>query len=70
MEDVDGTKNNLGAGGGVILKSPKGAIFENCLKLNFYVTNNEAEYKVFIAGLRSSSKLEVSKIHILVTQNW
>ena len=50
---VDGSKNNLGAGAGagVVLQSPKGVIFEHYLRLNFFATNNEAEYKAFIMGL-------------------
>ena len=46
------------------MKIPEGAIFEQCLRLNFPVTNNEAEYKAFIAIFRSSSKLKVLELHI------
>ena len=45
---VDGAKNSLGAGAGVVLKSPEGATFEHCLRLNFSTTNNETEYEAFI----------------------
>ena len=48
---VDRARNSLGVGEGVVLKSPEGAIFEHFLRLNFPATNNEAEYKAFIAGL-------------------
>ena len=60
---VDGAINSLGARAGVVLKIPKGAIFEHCLKLNFPATNNEAEYEAFIAGLQSASKLKVPELH-------
>ena len=40
---VDGDKNSLEAGAGITLESPKGAIFEQYLRLNFPATNNEAE---------------------------
>ena len=70
MEDVDGTKNNLGAGGGVILKSPKGAIFAHCVQLNFPVTNNEAEYEAFIVGLQSASKLKLLSSKYSMIRNW
>lgn len=46
------------------MKSPKGTIFEHCLRLNFLTTNNEAEYEAFIAGLQSSSKLKVPELYI------
>ena len=61
---VDGARNNLGTGVKVVIKSPEGAIFEHCLRLNFSTTNNEAEYEAFIAGLRSTNKLKVLKLHI------
>ncbi|GFZ07002.1 hypothetical protein Acr_18g0011720 [Actinidia rufa] len=61
---VDGVRNNMGARVGVVLKSLEGAIFEHCLRLNFPTANNEAEYEAFIAGLWSSSKLKVPKLHI------
>ena len=61
---ANGAKNSLGARAGIVLKSPKGAIFEQCLKLNFLVTNNEAEYEAFIAGLTSASKLKIPELHI------
>ena len=48
---VDGAKNSLGTGVGVVLKSPKGAIFEHYLRPNFPMTNNEVEYEAFSAGL-------------------
>ncbi|GFZ14630.1 hypothetical protein Acr_24g0008200 [Actinidia rufa] len=48
----------------VVLKSKEGAIFEQCLRLNFPTTNKEAEYEAFIAGLRSSSKIKVPELHI------
>ncbi|GFS40182.1 hypothetical protein Acr_00g0066980 [Actinidia rufa] len=59
---VDGARNRQGAGAGVVLKSPEGAVFEQCLRFNFPATNNEAEYEALIAGLRSASKLGVSEL--------
>lgn len=61
---VDGVKNSLGAGAGIVLKSPDRAIFEQCLKLNFPATNNKVENEAFIVGLRSASKLRVPELHI------
>ena len=45
----------------IVLKNPKGTIFEHCLRLNFPVTNNEAEYESFIVELQSSSKINIPK---------
>ncbi|XP_057465149.1 uncharacterized protein LOC130754889 [Actinidia eriantha] len=61
---VDGAKNSQGTGAGVVLKSPEGATFEQCLRFDFPATNNEAEYEALIAGLRSSSKLGVRDLCI------
>ena len=61
---INGAINSLGAGIGVVLKSLKGAKFAYYLRLNFPATNNEAEYKVFIAGVRFASKLQVFELHI------
>ncbi|GFY87564.1 hypothetical protein Acr_05g0012030 [Actinidia rufa] len=59
---VDRARNCQGAGTGVVLKSPEGAVFEQCLRFNFLATNNEAEYEALIAGLRSASKLGVPEL--------
>ena len=56
----------MGVGAGVVLKSPKGAVFENCLRLNFLATNEEAEYEAFIA-LRFPSSI-FSDFKLVVTQ--
>ncbi|GFZ08917.1 hypothetical protein Acr_20g0007250 [Actinidia rufa] len=63
---VDGVRNSLGARARarVVLKSLEGTIFEHCLRLNFPTINNEVEYKAFIVGLQSASKLKVPELHI------
>ncbi|GFS36134.1 hypothetical protein Acr_00g0044290 [Actinidia rufa] len=45
-------------------EKPRGAIFKQCLQMNFPTTNNEAEYEVLIAELRFASKLKIPKLHI------
>ena len=66
---VDRAKNNLGVGGGGVLKSLEGEIFEQWLKLNFLVINNEVDYKAFITGFRSASKLKAFELW-LSTKSW
>ena len=56
-------KNSLRAGAGIVLKSLEGIIFKHCLRLNFPITNNKAEYEAFIAGLQFTSKLKVLKLY-------
>ncbi|GFZ19787.1 hypothetical protein Acr_28g0004920 [Actinidia rufa] len=59
---VDGARNHQRAGARVVLKSPEGAVFEQCLRFNFPAMNNEAEYEALIAGLRSAGKLGVPEL--------
>ncbi|GFS42559.1 hypothetical protein Acr_00g0080540 [Actinidia rufa] len=47
-----------GAGAGIVLKSTKRAIFEQCLRMTFPATNNEAE------NIWSCSKLKIPELHI------
>ncbi|GFZ15658.1 hypothetical protein Acr_25g0000670 [Actinidia rufa] len=59
---VDGARNRQGAGAGVVLRRPKGAVFEQCLRFNFPARNNEAKYEALITGLRFASKLRVPEL--------
>ena len=49
----DGTVNSRGAGIGVILISLEGKMIPMAKRLEFEVTNNQAEYKVCIFGLEA-----------------
>ena len=48
----DGAFNRDGAGAGVLFISPKGEQLKYVLQLLFKATNNAAEYKALIHGLR------------------
>ncbi|XP_057482051.1 uncharacterized protein LOC130768985 [Actinidia eriantha] len=61
---VDRAKNSQGTGARVVLKSLEGETFEQCLRFSFPATNNEAEYKALIVGLRSASKFGVRDLCI------
>jgi hypothetical protein len=41
-----------GQGVGVVIVSPKGAVFEQLVHLEYYCTNNQAEYEVILLGLQ------------------
>jgi hypothetical protein len=47
----DGSACKEGQGVGVILVSPKGAIFEQSVHLEYYCTNNQVEYEAILLGL-------------------
>ena len=49
----DGAVNSRGAGIGVILITPEGEMIPMAKKLEFEVTNNQAEYEACIFGLEA-----------------
>ena len=61
---VDGSSNSKGSGAGVIVENNKGIVFEISLGLSFPITNNTAEYKAFLAGLRIAQDLGARKVKI------
>ena len=48
---VDGSSNQQGSEGGVILEGPNGLLIEQALRFAFKANNNQAEYEVLIAGM-------------------
>ncbi|GKF63822.1 reverse transcriptase domain-containing protein, partial [Tanacetum coccineum] len=46
-----------GSGAGLILTSPEGTEFTYALRFQFTASNNEAEYKALIAGLRITAQM-------------
>ncbi|URD77057.1 hypothetical protein MUK42_09180 [Musa troglodytarum] len=62
---VDGSSSSRGAGTGLILEDPDGHAFERSLRFGFTATNNEAEYKALLAGLRLAAEMQLGAIHIL-----
>ncbi|XP_042418938.1 uncharacterized protein LOC122007191 [Zingiber officinale] len=70
---VDGSANHHGSGVGVLVISPQGDILQLAVRLNFRVTNNEAEYEALLAGLQVARYVGVARVIIysdsqLVTQ--
>jgi hypothetical protein len=47
----DGSACREGQGVGVVLVSPRGAIFEQSVRLEYFCTNNQAEYEAILLGL-------------------
>ena len=48
---VDGASNQKGSGVGLVLTSSEMVIIEKSLRLDFLVTNNEAEYEALLEGM-------------------
>ena len=60
---VNGSTNENGSGAGIILISPKGHRFHSALRFGFVASNNEAEYKALLAGLRVAKELKARVVH-------
>jgi ribonuclease HI len=47
---------------GVVLVSPRGAIFEQSVRLEYFCTNNQAEYEAILLGLQILSSMGVKYV--------
>ncbi|XP_076959919.1 uncharacterized protein LOC143636130 [Bidens hawaiensis] len=63
---TDGASSGEGSGAGLRLVNPEGHEFIYAIKLDFKITNNEAEYEAFLAGLRIAKKLGVKHLEARV----
>ncbi|GJX26139.1 reverse transcriptase domain-containing protein [Tanacetum coccineum] len=59
---TDGSSCADDSGAGLILKNPEGVEFTYALRFRFEATNNEAEYKALIAGLRIMEEMDVKNL--------
>jgi hypothetical protein len=53
----DGLACREGQGVGVVLISPRGAIFEQSVHFEYFCTNNQAEYEAILLGLQIRSSI-------------
>jgi ribonuclease HI len=58
----DGSTCREGQGIGVVLVSPKGVIFEESVHLEYFCTNNQAEYETILLGLQILSFMGVKSV--------
>jgi hypothetical protein len=63
----DGSFTLNGAGGGIVLISPKGDRLLYVIRLHLYVTNNVVEYKTLINDPRITTELGVQRLYFTVT---
>ena len=59
---MDDTSNDTGSD--IMLISPKGHKIHCALRFRFKASNNEAEYKALIEGLRLAKKLQARNIQV------
>jgi ribonuclease HI len=58
----DGSLKLEGAGVGVLLISPTREQLKNVLQISWKVSNNEAEYKALLHGLRRAAALGIKRL--------
>nr|GEU70277.1 reverse transcriptase domain-containing protein [Tanacetum cinerariifolium] len=61
---TDGASSLKGAGAGLVLIDPTGTKYTYAIRLNFARTNNEAEYKALLAGLRIAGEVKVPALKV------
>jgi ribonuclease HI len=58
----DGSACREGQSVGVVLVSFRGAIFEQSVRLDYFCTNNQAEYEAILLGLKILSSMGVKHV--------
>ncbi|XP_075479325.1 uncharacterized protein LOC142520209 [Primulina tabacum] len=61
---VDGASNLSGCGVGVVIVAPSGEKIKFALRIDSWVTNNEAEYEAVLSGLQAAQEVGASQVII------
>ncbi|XP_072087050.1 uncharacterized protein [Arachis hypogaea] len=61
---VDGASNQMSGGAGIILESPAGVIYEQSVKFEFPVSNNQAEYEALLGGLVLAREVGATRLEV------
>ena len=61
---VDGASSAIGASAGIVIITPEGIRLEHSFKLGFKASNNEAEYKALIVGLKTAFDLSPRDVEV------
>ncbi|XP_025652914.1 uncharacterized protein [Arachis hypogaea] len=61
---VDGASNQASGGAGIILERPSGVIYEQSIKFEFPVSNNQAEYEALLGGLALAKEVGAMRLEI------
>ena len=61
---VNGASNAKGVGTEVVIIKLNGSVIEQSIRLDFKVSNNEAEYEAILAGLNSAKVLGARNLHL------
>ena len=66
---VDRSRSEQGSGVGIVIRSPEGVEISYAVKFEFQLTNNQAEYEVFITGLGLAYALRAEMVEGKVVCN-
>ncbi|XP_020985712.1 uncharacterized protein LOC110274775 [Arachis duranensis] len=61
---VYGASNQTSGGAGIILESPAGVIYEQSVKFEFPVSNNQAEYEALLGGLILAKEVKATRLEV------
>ncbi|XP_072060215.1 uncharacterized protein [Arachis hypogaea] len=61
---VDGASNQTFGGAGIILESPIGVVYEQSVRFEFPISNNQAEYEALIGGLILAAEVGARRLEI------
>ena len=61
---VDGSRSEQGSGARIVIRSPEGTEVSYAVKFEFQLTNNQAEYETFVAGLGLAHTLRAERVEI------
>jgi ribonuclease HI len=62
----DGSACREGQGVGVVLVSPRGVVFEQSVRLEYFCTNNQAQYETILLGLQILSSMGIKHVEAFV----
>nr|XP_025617259.1 uncharacterized protein LOC112709589 [Arachis hypogaea] len=61
---VDGASNQTYGGAGIILESPSGVVYEQSVRFEFSISNNQAEYEALIGGLTLATEVGAKRLEV------
>ncbi|XP_072071798.1 uncharacterized protein [Arachis hypogaea] len=61
---VDRASNQAFGGARIIIESPTGVVYELLIKIDFLVSNNQAEYEALIGGLLLAKEVGASRLEV------
>nr|XP_025625585.1 uncharacterized protein LOC112717875 [Arachis hypogaea] len=61
---VDGASNQTSEGARIILESPAGVVYEQSIKFEFSISNNQAEYEAHLGGLALAKEVRATRLEV------